>query len=233
MAYAFNEDRSKVDVYTADQIDEMDLANDGDLQDEIATRAAADNLINARFDTVIGEGSIRELLFESTGVGSQGTLVLEKDPHNYDCLEVIVSNNVSELGYQKKLVRIPVENGSLIDTIVYDSTSDELRLIRNTVDFTTLNNDPAIKLNAGHMLRYDESDGTFSYSLSTYGAVYIYAVYGIKYAQDCSAEVADIRVGYDGTVYTTAGEAIRNQIDNIHTILDGILESINSNALLQ
>lgn len=75
MAYAFNEDRSKVDVYTEDEIDAMDLANDGDLQDEIAARiaadsaetfarqqadadeaaarSAADTLVNARIDNII------------------------------------------------------------------------------------------------------------------------------------------------------------------------------------
>ena len=38
------------------------------------------------------------------------------------------------------------------------------------------------------------------------------------------AELQDIRVGFDGTVYETAGEAVREQIDDIHDILRNIPE---------
>jgi len=64
MAYAFNDDRSKVDVYTADQIDAQNTEQDQAIanevnarqqadEDEVAARSAADTLVNARIDNII------------------------------------------------------------------------------------------------------------------------------------------------------------------------------------
>lgn len=40
-------------------------------------------------------------------------------------------------------------------------------------------------------------------------------------AQD-NAEVEDIRVGYDGSVYPTAGEAVREQIAELHSLIEAL-----------
>ena len=37
-----------------------------------------------------------------------------------------------------------------------------------------------------------------------------------------NAELVDIRVGYDGTTYPTAGDAVRNQVSNLKTAFDNI-----------
>lgn len=71
-AYAFNPDRSKVPVYTKEEIDQMDLVNDQALQQEVAdrqtavseeasTRAAADSLLGIRISNIVasaGDGTI-------------------------------------------------------------------------------------------------------------------------------------------------------------------------------
>lgn len=43
---------------------------------------------------------------------------------------------------------------------------------------------------------------------------------------DCSKEISDIRVGEDGTVYGTAGEAVRKQIGNLTEELDNKIEHV-------
>lgn len=57
MAYGFNDDRSKVEVYTKTQIDQMDLANDQALAQEILDRQTAvsgEALTRANADTALG-----------------------------------------------------------------------------------------------------------------------------------------------------------------------------------
>lgn len=44
---------------------------------------------------------------------------------------------------------------------------------------------------------------------------------------DCSKEISDIRVGEDGTVYGTAGEAVRKQIGNLTEDLDNKIEHVD------
>jgi len=44
---------------------------------------------------------------------------------------------------------------------------------------------------------------------------------------DCSKEISDIRVGEDGAVYGTAGEAVRKQIGNITEDLDNKIEHVD------
>ena len=222
MAYAFNEDRSKVEVYSKQQSDSI----------ESITNARIDTLVNSGFGGI----EVREELWAASTVagekisnhnsGSTG-LALLNSASNYDCLELEVGtyNGSGQNGRWKHLVRVQTDDASGGHAGFTNSFAGGTDIANDNISVIvyTYNDNPVI------YFLINSNNGT--YSTAQYVDLCIYSVYGIKYAQDCSAEVADIRVGYDDTVYTTAGEAIRSQIDDIHTILDNIIESINSNAL--
>lgn len=238
MAYGFNEDRSKVDVYTADQIDAMDLANDGDLQNEIANRIAAvtgeknareladsneaaaraladsneaaartgaDTTINARIDQLVTAGTggieVRELLWQQAGGVNSGTINLpaDFDAANYDCLECecgIAYPSWKIVSYQ----RIPVTGGTL-----HSAESDG----SNDAMFTALTlSVSGTVVTCGNAGNASSGDGGSTWGVAS-ASVMVSKIYGIKYAQDCSTEVADIRVGYDGADHLLAGNHVR------------------------
>ena len=233
MAYAFNEDRSKVDVYTADQIDEMDLANDGDLQDEIANRIAAvtaeanirqqadvdeaaarssaDTLVNARIDTLVDHGTggieVREEIWSSnTGVVSGTVSVSDFSPSIYDCFEIIIGNGNNDT----EIHRVAKNGGTVSTSLITGDNKMQTGSI--SVAFAT----NEILITNARYIEYASSGDTHTFANSTTNTMPVLkAVYGIKYAQDCSAEVADIRVGYDGAVYPAAGDAVREQAQTI------------------
>ena len=45
---------------------------------------------------------------------------------------------------------------------------------------------------------------------------------------DADAELLDIRVGYDSTTYPTAGDAVRGQVSDIHSLLNNVIEAGNN-----
>lgn len=222
MAYAFNEDRSKVDVYTEDEIDAMHIVDketidaknaeqDQAIADEAAARILADNTTNARIDTLVDHGTggieVRELLWQQAGGVNSGTIDLpvDFDAANYDCLECecgVAYPSWKTVSYQ----RIPVTGGTL-----HSAESDG----SNDAMFTALTlSVSGTVVTCGNAGNASSGDGGSTWGVAS-ASVMVSKIYGIKYAQDCSAEVADIRVGYSGIVYPTAGDAVRGQVEDL------------------
>jgi len=65
---------------------------------------------------------------------------------------------------------------------------------------------------------YNESEETIT------GNLYIYGEYAL--AEPYCNELADIRIGYDGTTYPTAGESVRTQVGSVSRCLDSVLDAL-------
>lgn len=218
MAYAFNEDRSKVDVYTEDEIDAMHIVDketidaknaeqDQAIADEAAARILADNTTNARIDTLVDHGTggieVRELLWQQAGGVNSGTIDLpvDFDAANYDCLECecgVAYPSWKTVSYQ----RIPVTGGTL-----HSAESDG----SNDAMFTALTlSVSGTVVTCGNAGNASSGDGGSTWGVAS-ASVMVSKIYGIKYAQDCSAEVADIRVDAIAHTHSVAGDSTRMQ----------------------
>lgn len=76
---------------------------------------------------------------------------------------------------------------------------------------------------------HNTDNGLIAQTIGQSWSVGIYSITGVKYetvtATEKDTELVDLRTGYDGTEYASAGEAIRAQIQAIHDALDSILLS--------
>lgn len=115
MAYGFNEDRSKVEIYSADQIDAMDLVNDEALAQEIADRQTAisqeanarssgDSALNSRISNIIAQGQSTEGNTELIDIrheynGKTSSLAGDAVREQFDNCFDIIDEITEETGY--------------------------------------------------------------------------------------------------------------------------------------
>ena len=212
MAYGFNDDKSKAPVYTKEAIDNMNLASRSDLVDvnkRVGTIEDAVNVHEAKIDLLVANGTggteVRELLWQNANGQNTGTInlagiVTDFDASHYDLLEFEVSFGFNPK--ESQFVRSALDGGTLsINGCSVSSVAMDTGVIGYLVSGTTLTFGDVAHL------EYDTT-GSGTHTLTTTEPK-VYKIYGIKYAQDYSAEVEDIRVGYTGHVYNTAGDAVR------------------------
>lgn len=83
-----------------------------------------------------------------------------------------------------------------------------------------------VSLNEGDTISFTgESDFDDTW-ITLYTTIHILDYDGKVKIPDITKEVSDIRVGEDGTVYSTAGEAVRKQIGNLTEDLDNKIEHV-------
>ena len=222
----------------------------GNIDGSIQDLRAEDVMLNERIDQIVAGGGDSEavLLYGPEGSYanpiSVGIYSLADDVDNYDYLEVYmkVGEEVCALD------RLSMKHGqtfhytdeqqvehtgriyTLVHTYVAHQNADypgRFGAIRITVGFYD-----NIMILHNHWYWAYEQNGTvnygFFYSDNTgeFPRSGIYNVYGCKKAS--AAEVADIRVGVDGTVYDTAGTAVRTQFTNENIVLSTVANSIEN-----
>lgn len=180
----------------------------------------------ARIDALIagGSSSVSEtVLYEGLARISGTSYALEDSIENYDYLDIYTYC----WGY-KQIKTVPAESGqlytiSMLNISDYsqganypdlDSGEIALSFAANTM---SINNHSYIKATntAFNAVGGQVSSGS-TQSMESGG--YIYKVVGRK--KIANTEVEDIRTGYDGTTYNTAGAAVRGQITELSDKID-------------
>lgn len=224
-----------------------------DVNDDIDTiNARMDNFLASQTGVSNGDKFTVSLLYNVQADGSVSSYVsLSDDPINYDYLIIqygIYTTGTS--GYKtvdRAIVsgsdfRAATQNNPYVCNSfgIFDSASEggtsnyPLRAVQLSMwKYTT-----GETLYTAYRARFDTLDwsgmgGQNAYGYSGVGTNFIVkSVYGIKFVDAGTSkdpELADIRVGADGEIYTSAGEAVRSQISDLKNILSkyDVIESIN------
>lgn len=202
-------------------------------QDDFSTQInnQLSQFIAAHSGTVSGTKRTETVLWSGQAI-IDGTLIeLSDDVTNYDYIDVkyafngnrslqrfspSVVNSSGGAGFYSTNLNDGVESASTPINIC------EFHIRRQSgniyiIDATRWTWNGASGSNSNQII-YDESDIT-STNLG------ILAIYGIKYEQITAskdAELTDIRIGADGTIYQTAGAAVRAQIEELKALIDAL-----------
>ena len=234
MAYGFNEDRSKVEVATS-----------ADLAQEASERRAVNNRVSNIITNELAPH--REELFKAASEAARvfdGTINLAKAASGYDCIEIEFYTAMSPVIH---IGRIPNTGGLLqVNSPAYSSaeTPDEYSNLQAAMLVSISGQTLTIDWSS-YSMEFDEVDDDThaptsqsiqgDYFTNGHGPspaninyIAIEAVYGIKASSVGDDEIVDIRTGYDGTVYPSAGDAVRAGDD----LLDSIIKNSQKKIII-
>ena len=178
--------------------------------------AQVDNLVaNVKPNTVVN-------LWRGTGYTEPtGTIddvyTLSDDISNYDYIEIYAQSS-----YDTPVrVRVDKSLGHTLAKVVnvqssgYPHEDNTFYLLNETHIYFAGNGNEGVVTYTLQVTTRNGEQTTYEYNDPDMAPLTIVRIDGIKVGADASAEVADIRVGEDGTVYQTAGAAVRGQIADV------------------
>lgn len=197
--------------------------------------------VDARMDTFIAQHSgvsanstrITETTLWSGKVYTSGGMIYAEEPvTDYDYIDVYY-NFAGNSAIQRFTPDVLIGSGGGVirsANLTNGEAADNMPLAVFEIGIHTIAEDGTEKQNFTIDFMYWSWNGQpQSASVQTLGgnvnSRYVYKLVGVKYdavTASKDTELTDIRVGVDGTVYTTAGAAIRTQLSDIISRLDAL-----------
>ena len=219
--------------FTGDTFAEMQEKLDQDqaeFQTEITTRqddVEADvSTLGAQITnlaTNVKANTVETLWSGTLKFGTATTATLSKDVSNYDFLDFYTDNDEAH--------RVPVASGSI--EIKSVNTSDDGAIAFFDVGEATYTfSGTSVALSRAIQYRNDQGTVTIAANTNIFGNI-VKRIDGVKIGSSTPAELTDVRVGANGIAYSTAGAAVRKQINELtksieHTknLIDGYLPNM-------
>lgn len=192
------------------------------------------NVLQSQLNTFIsGESGARfeKVLYQAETVAAGlhyvgQTVTLLDDPSLFDVIEVTYNNSGSNSVY---LINPADLTNAYVGAFIYAPETSGSNL---TIKALSINRDESLGTNGYRVTvaRRSAWDGAAdtaavaenaTTSSQYYGGTVV-KIKGVRYATD--AELHDIRIGANGTVYPTAGSAVRAQVDALQEQIDVVVE---------
>lgn len=189
-----------------------------DMADEIDT-------IDARVDNLVTDvaGAETTTLWSGSMSVDGGTYTLSESVSNFDFIDIYYDNQYTGV---TDYLRIPANKTSAAVYIpMFETESSNIPLEIGKVSLTF--SGTSVTVSAAKQYFWDGTSASNATVLNAQNSFPV-RIDGVKTSASVNAELADLRVGADGTTYASAGAAVRGQISGVQEDLNKVyVESAN------